>query len=501
MATNKTMTNTEVLEQVAALSEAEAAKSGIAPEMVSGAKLAIQSPNPNAFASSYFAEYTPAFNAFCGFIVQTAIAGVGKADYKDLYHQHHKGLVKGLPAIGFLGKAKAGTGNSSQLVDSTPATGSLTTLTTADMPDMITMYTKTFNSFEARVPISREDVTDAFDTETGIADLIARTREALEDKITDDINDLYDDEFKKVFAAGDNVSNKSYILAEGDGSDQDDNNEGAATFTVAAAKGPLYVDDYANYTDDDLIRIYVKLLQAVYDLKGRPITTTNAMGVPNNAGRKGVIVYVNSDLAAEMTARIRAGKINPDDLYAPGVEYTPLRADWLSGLMIPLAGTGLEDVYHVCAVALSGDWIRDWRLSDFGDVVPTGRKGAIEERFVDVALIRAGYEPAVGIAVHRRLTKVAYSSSNITGVTLYNDPTTSIINAAKKVTNLNAYSDSAVFVKASSGAATHTLTVYGDGEILTSGIAVSVVSGTAGFLVTIDLSKYAEVRFEEVDPS
>lgn len=163
------LTNEEVYQQIATMSETDAAQYGVTPAIRTTAQ------QPEAVrAAAFSAPYTPLYNGFVGMIAKFAVTALSKAKYSDIYARHHRNLVQGRPQVGFVKRATEGTGNKSALFSSTPAIGSLTSVVTADQPEVITLYDTVNASFVARVPISPEDVKNALTSEYGISELITK---------------------------------------------------------------------------------------------------------------------------------------------------------------------------------------------------------------------------------------------------------------------------------------------------------------------------------------
>lgn len=395
---SKKLNNEEVYKQIAAMSEAEAAQYGVTPAVRSVAQQS-DSVRANAFS----APYTPLYNAFVGMIAKFAVTALSKAKYDDIYSRHHRNYAQGRPQIGFVKTATAGTGNDSALFSSTPKLGSLTSLVTADQPEVITLYDTVNKSFVARVPISPEDVKNAVTSEYGISELITKTREAAEDKIINDRNTLFDEQLL--------ASAQTAILA-GTGSEV---NANAALATkvllpLAADTANKVVDGVMVFTDEDLSRVYTEIKKVYFALTGRPVTTYNALGVANNVEKSNCVCYIDSDLLAEMETRVAQAAYNLDKLEQSGLVLVPTKAPYLGKSVT----TGASKFVPLVVIG-SADYIRDYPISDYTSDIQVDR-GTIHSRFFDDQLIKAGYEPFVflGVETNFVLTTVSSASAGFT---------------------------------------------------------------------------------------
>lgn len=368
------LTNKEVLTQIASMGDVEANTYGVSADMRNMAARA--AGGDESAKAAFYAPYTPLYNAFCGFVVKFAMTALSKAFYYDVYGPHHRNMLQGRPELGFVKKATAGTGNHSKQFAANPAQGSLTTVVTADMPDVVALYDITVASYEARIPVSTEDVKTAFTTEYGINDLYTKVRESLEDKITEDRNVSYDTKLAAVAAA---------LIPAGTGSEINAN-AGKATYVTVApgADWSTIVTNktYGSLTEDQLTQVFVQIKKLYYGMTTRPNTRYNALGVANNAPKDMMICYLDADLYAEMS-RVKASVFDASALEESGLRIVPLAAPWL--------GTVIDSKPIIAAIG-TADFIRDWPTSDFGSSVPTDR-GAIESRFMDTQIAVCGYEP------------------------------------------------------------------------------------------------------------
>lgn len=391
------LTNEEVYQQIATMSETDAAQYGVTPAIRSTAQ------QPDAVrAAAFAAPYTPLYNGFVGMIAKFAVTALSKAKYSDIYARHHRNLVQGRPQVGFVKRATAGTGNNSALFSSTPTIGSLTSVVTADQPEVITLYDTVNASYVARVPISPEDVKNAVTSEYGISELITKTREAAEDKIINDRNELFDTQLTECAETA--VLVGSEIPA----------NSGKATkrilnisyeATQAAAAGHI------DMTTEDLTAIYTEIKRVYYSMVGRPVPDFNALGVPNNVDKENMVCYIDSDLLAEMETRVAQAAFNLDKLEQAGLTLIPTKAPYLGKAMKSGADT------FVPFVAMgSADFIRDYPISDYTTEMQVDR-GVIHSRFFDDQLIKAGYEPFVFLGVQKGFVTMTATSS-VAGYTI-----------------------------------------------------------------------------------
>lgn len=388
------LTNEEVYQQIATMSETDAAQYGVTPAIRSTAQ------QPDAVrAAAFAAPYTPLYNGFVGMIAKFAVTALSKAKYSDIYARHHRNLVQGRPQVGFVKRATAGTGNNSALFSSTPTIGSLTSVVTADQPEVITLYDTVNASFAARVPISPEDVKNAVTSEYGISELIAKTREAAEDKIINDRNELFDTQLtecaKTAVAVGSEISDNSgkaikRILNI------------SYTATQAAIAGNI------NMSIEDLTAIYTEIKRVYYSMVGRPVTDFNALAVPNNVDKENMVCYIDSDLLAEMETRVAQAAFNLDKLEQAGLTLIPTKAPYLGKAL----ASGSDTFVPFVAMG-SADFIRDYPISDYTTEMQVDR-GVIHSRFFDDQLIKAGYEPFVFLGVQRSYVTIT-STVSLTG--------------------------------------------------------------------------------------
>lgn len=393
---SKRLSNEEVYKQIAAMSEAEAAQYGVTPAVRS-----VSQQSDSVRANAFSAPYTPLYNAFVGMIAKFAVTALSKAKYSDIYSRHHRNYVQGRPQIGFVKTATAGTGNDSALFSSTPQLGSLTSLVTADQPEVIALYDAVNKSFVARVPISPEDVKNAVTSEYGISELITKTREAAEDKIINDRNTLFDDQLL--------VSAQTAILA---GTGKEVNANAALATKVLLPLAPDTVNKVVSgrmvFTDEDLSRVYTEIKKVYFALTGRPVTTYNALGVANNVDKTNCVCYIDSDLLAEMETRVAQAAFNLDKLEQSGLVLVPTKAPYLGKTVT----TGASKFAPLVAIG-SADYIRDYPISDYTSDIQVDR-GTIHSRFFDDQLIKAGYEPFVFLGVATEFVQTT-STSDVAG--------------------------------------------------------------------------------------
>ena len=392
------LTNEEILNNIAELSEEERNRYGVSSELQSAAARAA-SGNRTALAS-FWEPYTAVYNGFVGFIAKFALSQLSKATYNDLYAAHHRNMVQGRPQLGFVDRAKQGTGNASQQFAANPAIGGLTTVVTAEMPDIIALYDITVHDYVARIPVSTEDVKTAMTSEYGISDLYTLVREGLEDAIIEDRNATYDDAMSTVVAGAIPAGTGSQIAA----------NAAKATYTVVPGQAnwaeAVATGDLSAITEDQLTQVFVTIKNTYYGVTGRPQTRYNALGVRNNK-TDNVVCYVWAPLYAEMS-RVKASAFNLNELLDSGLRMVPLVAPWL--------GIVLDNGNAVLGAIGSADFIRDYPTSDFASTVPTDR-GVIECRFMTTQLAIAGYEPFVvlcgnNLAAQYKFTGVANESGS-----------------------------------------------------------------------------------------
>lgn len=385
------LTNEEVYQQIATMSETDAAQYGVTPAIRSTAQ------QPDAVrAAAFSAPYTPLYNGFVGMIAKFAVTALSKAKYSDIYARHHRNLVQGRPQVGFVKRATAGTGNDSALFSSTPTMGSLTSVVTANQPEVITLYDTVTASFVARVPISPEDVKNALTSEYGISELIAKTREAAEDKIINDRNELFDTQLtecaKTAVASGSEITDNSgkatkRFLKLSDGA------------TEAAISGRV------DMTTEDLTTIYTEIKRVYYSMVGRPVPDFNALAVPNNVDKENMVCYIDSDLLAEMETRVAQAAFNLDKLEQAGLTLIPTKAPYLGKAL----ASGSDTFVPFVAMG-SADFIRDYPISDYTTEMQVDR-GVIHSRFFDDQLIKAGYEPFVFLGVQSGTVTVSFTTS------------------------------------------------------------------------------------------
>lgn len=374
MNNKKKLTNAEVFADIAKLSAAESNQYGVTAEMKeAAAKIAA---GDTSVRSSFWQPYTALYNAFTGFIVKFALQDLSKAYYTDVYSRHHRNMIQGRPELGFVKQAKAGTGNPSQQFGDQPAIGSLTTVTTAEAPDVVALYDVSIHSYVARIPISPEDVKTAMLTEYGVNDYFTKIREAMEDKIIEDRNQTYDAAFTSLVTSG--------LIAAGTGSEIAANAAKATYVEVAPADWSTVLTSrrFDLLTEEQLTQVFIAIKRTFYDTIGRPITDYNALGELNNAPRDVMVCYVDSGLYAELS-RVKASVFNASELESDGLRIEPLRAPWL--------GVVINDKPILAAVG-SADFIRDYPTEDYAKTVPTD-SGEIITRRMTTQLAICGYEP------------------------------------------------------------------------------------------------------------
>lgn len=373
------LTNEEVYQQIATMSETDAAQYGVTPAIRATAQ------QPEAVrAAAFGAPYTPLYNGFVGMIAKFAVTALSKAKYSDIYARHHRNFVQGRPKVGFVKRATAGTGNSSALFSSTPTIGGLTSVVTADQPEVITLYDTVNASFVARVPISPEDVKNAVTSEYGISELITKTREAAEDKIINDRNELFDTQLTECARTAVSVGSETRA------------NSGKATkrlLKLSAAATHAATEGQIDMTTEDLTAIYTEIKRVYYSMVGRPVPDFNALAVPNNVDKEAMVCYIDSDLLAEMETRVAQAAFNLDKLEQAGLTLVPTKAPYLGRPV-----TSGQDTFVPFVAMGSADFICDYPISDYTTEMPVDR-GVIHSRFFDDQLIKAGYEPFVFIGV------------------------------------------------------------------------------------------------------
>lgn len=384
------LTNEEVYQQIATMSETDAAQYGVTPAIRATAQ------QPDAIrAAAFAAPYTPLYNGFVGMIAKFAVTALSKAKYSDIYSRHHRNLIQGRPQVGFVKLATAGTGNDSALFSSTPAIGSLTSVITADQPEVITLYETDNKSFVARVPISPEDVKNAVTNEYGISDLIDKTRRSAEDKIINDRNAQFDAMFTDAA--------KTALLA-GTGAEIEGNAGKAVKKRVNLTYAKNIASGTLKFTDEDLTLLYTEIKKAYFSLTGRPTSEYNALGVMNNVDKENMVCYIDGDVLAEMETRVAQAAYNLDKLEQEGLKLVPTKAPYLGKAVT----TGDESFTPLLAIG-SADYLRDYPVSDYSSEVPVDR-GVIHSRFFDDQFIKAGYEPFVFIGVE--VDKVVLSAGS-----------------------------------------------------------------------------------------
>lgn len=385
------LTNSEIYDQIAGMSEAEAATYGITP-----AVRAVAGQSDATRAAAFSAPYTPLYNGFVGMIAKFAFTALSKAKYTDIYSRHHRNLIQGRPQVGFVKLATAGTGNDSALFSSTPAIGGLTSVITADQPGVITLYETENKSFVARVPISPEDVKNAVTNEYGISDLIEKTRRSAEDKIINDRNAQFDVMFTNA-AKG--------ALYSGTGAEIEGNAGKAVKKRVNLTYARSITSGTLKFTDDDLTLLYTEIKKVYFSLTGRPTSEYNALGVMNNVDKESMVCYIDADVLAEMETRVAQAAYNLNKLEQEGLKLVPTKAPYLGKPLI----SSVRTFTPLLAIG-SADYLRDYPVSDYSSEVPVDR-GVIHSRFFDDQFIKAGYEPFVFIGVEVAKVTLGVSSA------------------------------------------------------------------------------------------
>lgn len=394
------LTNEEVYQQIATMSETDAAQYGVTPAIRATAQ------QPEAVrAAAFSAPYTPLYNGFVGMIAKFAVTALSMAKYSDIYARHHRNLVQGRPQVGFVKRATAGTGNDSALFSDTPAIGRLTSVVTADQPEVITLYDTVNASFVARVPISPEDVKNALTSEYGISELITKTRKAAEDKIINDRNELFDTQLTECA--------KTAVL---EGSEIPDNSGKAVKriLNLSYQSRHAVFAGRMDMTVEDLTSVYTEIKRVYYSMVGRPVPEFNALAVPNNVEKDNMVCYIDSDLLAEMETKVAQAAFNLDKLEQAGLTLIPTKAPYLGKSLV--SGT---DTFVPFVAMGSADFIRDYPISDYTTEMQVDR-GVIHSRFFDDQLIKAGYEPFVFLGIQKGYV-VTTSMVSLTGYKILRD--------------------------------------------------------------------------------
>lgn len=375
------LTNEEVYQQIATMSETDAAQYGVTPAIRATAQ-----QQDAVRAAAFSAPFTPLYNGFVGMIAKFAVTALSKAKYSDIYAKHHRNLVQGRPQVGFVKRATEGTGNKSALFSSTPTIGSLTSVVTADQPEVITLYDTVNASFVARVPISPEDVKNAVTNEYGISELITKTREAAEDKIINDRNELFDTQLTECA--------KTAVL---EGSEIPDNSGKAVKriLNLSYQSRHAVFAGRMDMTVEDLTSVYTEIKRVYYSMVGRPVPEFNALAVPNNVEKDNMVCYIDSDLLAEMETKVAQAAFNLDKLEQAGLTLIPTKAPYLGKSLV--SGT---DTFVPFVAMGSADFIRDYPISDYTTEMQVDR-GVIHSRFFDDQIIKAGYEPFVFLGIQK----------------------------------------------------------------------------------------------------
>lgn len=376
MATKKT--NAEILQAVANASEEEAQALGITDDVRKVAALAADG-SPSTLAS-IVVPGTTTYNAMIGVLVKIATMPLRYAKYTDVYAAHHRNFIEGKPERTFIDVAKKGTGNSAQL-QSTAAglSGTLTSNISATTPDVYSVVTSDLKSMEARIPISTADYKNAFTREYGIADFISGMRIALENSIIKQRNAVYDDLFTDAASGA--------VQAPVSGSSQ----AGLWSATYVNVQLPdiyAFLDGSKLPDTDDLLTFYAKVKSLYYNLTGRPTTAYNGAYVENNVSSDEIILYVHSDLYAELTTRVDSFAANEQYLREAGLRIVPMRASWL--------GINVTATSKTIAAIGSTNFLVDYPVNDYESTVSVDR-GEIVTRYFDAYFSKAGFEPFVFI--------------------------------------------------------------------------------------------------------
>lgn len=379
MATKQT--NKQILEAVATASAQDAATYGVTPDIRTVAAAAAN--NDPVALMSLSAGGTPIYSAMLGLLIKVAYTPLRWARYTDLYERHHRNMIQGKPERNWIGIAKMGTGNNAAgevVNEQLSQAGQLSTLVTAQAPDVVTLVNAIQCSYSARVPISEADYRNAFTTEYGLANFIAGVRQSLENAIVAHRNH----DFDQILLTS---AKEALPIASGE---RIEDNVGKAVYvkltlpSVSAAmgsEGPVVsvVDDAA---EGDLKALFTTLKAMYSQMTGRPNEMYNALGVANNTPPDAMICYLDSRVYARLSV-LSAWAPNARELRDQGLEIRAISAPWL--------GTKGPDGNPVIGAMGSVDWIVDYPTADFSKVVETDR-GYIVSRFLDTQMTVAGFE-------------------------------------------------------------------------------------------------------------
>lgn len=378
MATKQT--NKQILEAVATASAQDAATYGVTPEIRTVAAAAAN--NDPVALTSLTVGGTALYSAMLGLLIKIAYTPLRWARYTDLYERHHRNMIQGKPERNWIDVAKAGTGNTAaEELESAPTQGgTLTTVVTAQVPDVISLVTAEARSYVARVPISDADYRNAFTAEYGLDNFIAGLRQSLENAIIAQRNDDFDAEISAAVTTA---------VPLGAGMPVADN-AGRGMFVTltlpsvnAAMKtaGPVVaaVDDAA---EGDLKALFTTLKAMYAQMTGRPNEMYNALRAANNTPPDAMICYLDARVYARLSV-LSAWAPNARELRDQGLEIRAISAPWL--------GANGPDSNPVIGAMGSVDWIVDYPTADFSKVVETDR-GYIINRFLDTQLSVAGFE-------------------------------------------------------------------------------------------------------------
>lgn len=378
MATKQT--NKQILEAVATASAQDAATYGVTPEIRTVAAAAAN--NDPVALTSLTVGGTALYNEMLGLLIKVAYTPLRWARYTDLYERHHRNMIQGKPERNWIDVAKVGTGNSAPVeVSSAPSHGgTLTTVVTAQVPDVISLVKADARSYTARVPISDADYRNAFTTEYGLDNFIGGLRQSLENAIVSQRNDDFDQFLSISVMTSVPIATGAQIA---------DNANKAVYVTLALPSvnaametaGPVVtaVDDAA---ESDLKALFTTLKAMYAQMTGRPNEMYNALGVANNTPPDAMICYLDARVYARLSV-LSAWAPNARELRDQGLEIRAISAPWL--------GADAPDGNPVIGAMGSVDWIVDYPTADFAKVVETDR-GYIINRFLDTQLSVAGFE-------------------------------------------------------------------------------------------------------------
>ena len=378
MATKQT--NRQILEAVATASAQDAATYGVTPEIRTMAAAAANG-DPIALTSLTVGG-TALYNAMLGLLIKVAYTPLRWARYTDLYELHHRNMIQGKPERNWIDVAKVGTGNSTAgEIEAAPGQGgTLTTVVTAQVPDVISLVNAEARSYVARVPISDADYRNAFNDQYGLDNFITGLRQSLENAIVAQRNHDFDTAIANVVTVAVPLGAGAKIA----------DNAGRAVYvkltlpSVSAAmetSGPVVatVDDAA---EGDLKALFTTLKAMYAQMTGRPNEMYNALAVANNTPPDAMICYLDARVYARLSV-LSAWAPNARELRDQGLEIRAISAPWL--------GADGPDGNPVIGAMGSVDWIVDYPTADFSKIVEADR-GYIINRFLDTQLTVAGFE-------------------------------------------------------------------------------------------------------------